>query len=374
MSETQVQNIQSGLGGPGRARVGHGPLLKANSLQSNDGKKWTAFQPETHTQEDTSSGRALIGEFLTAGKAEGRSARALRDLRHRVRRLFDYLEETGLDLFALRAKDAHGYIAWLSSQPSRRDGGPLSARAIIAYHVAASSFYEYLKRRGYVIGNPLREVKQLRGEKRIPRGLLKETEMEMLLEEISHFDEQGHLKSAIKRYRLHVVAELMYATGLRVSEVASLRLEDIDFSRSLIRVQEAKGGHQRIAFLGEVAREVLRLYVDRLRVLVSNEWNLRNSELLFGVRWEAFGAVLNRELAKACVSLSLPPLRSHGFRHALGYHLLRAGCSIRHIQSILGHRLLRNTEIYTKVEKEDLRNVVDACHPRRWKHDGDERT
>jgi integrase/recombinase XerC len=59
-------------------------------------------------------------------------------------------------------------------------------------------------------------------------------------------------------------------------------------------------------------------------------------------------------------------MRSHGFRHALGYHLLRAGCNIRHIQSILGHRQLRNTEIYTKVENEDLKHVVDACHPRKW--------
>jgi len=374
MSEVQVQNIQSGPGGPGRARVGHGPLSTPNSLRHKDDEKWTASQPETHPKEDTSPGRALIGEFLTAGKAEGRTVQGLISLRHTVPRLFDYIEESGLDLFGLRAKDAHGYIAWLSSRPSQRDGAQLSTRSIIAYHIGASSFYEYLKRRGYVIANPFKEVKQLRGEKRIPKGLLKETEMEMLLEDLSHFDEQAHLKTAITLYKVHVVAELMYATGLRVSEVASLRLEDIDFSRGMIRVQEAKGGHQRIAFLGEFAREVLRLYVDRLRVLVSNEWNLRNSELLFGVRWEAFGHILNRKLATACASLSLPPLRSHGFRHALGYHLLRAGCSIRHIQSILGHRLLRNTEIYTKVEKEDLRNVVDSCHPRKWKHDGDERT
>jgi site-specific recombinase XerD len=161
------------------------------------------------------------------------------------------------------------------------------------------------------MANPFKEVKQLRGEKRIPRGLLKETEMEMLLEGISHFDEQDHLKAAITLYKVHVVAELMYATGLRVSEVASLRLEDIDFSRSMTRVQEAKGGHQRIAFLGEFAREVLRLYVERLRVLVSSEWNLRNSELLFGVRWESFGHILNRTLARACLSLELTRFRGH---------------------------------------------------------------
>jgi integrase/recombinase XerC len=378
MSEASLQNIQSGPGGPGRAKVGQGPLLNANSLPDKDSKKWTASQPETYPKEDTyvagSSGRALIDEFLAAAKSQGRTVQGLIGLRQRVPRLFDYLEETGLELFALKARDAQGYIRWLSSKHSMRDGAPLSARSVIAYHVAASSFYEYLRRRGYVIGNPLKEARHVRGEKRIPRGLLKEPEMELLLEELSRFDEQCHLKAAIKGYKVHVVAELMYATGLRVSEVASLRVEDIDFSRSMIRVQEAKGGHQRIAFLGEFAREVLRLYVERLKPLVSSKWNLRNSQLLFGTAWSTFGKILNRELARTCTSLSLPPMRSHGFRHALGYHLLRAGCNIRHIQSILGHRLLRNTEIYTKVEKEDLRGVVDACHPRKWKRDSDERT
>jgi hypothetical protein len=148
MSEAQLQNIQSGPSGPRRAKVGHGPLSAPNSLRHKGGEKWTASQPETHPKEDTSPGRALIGEFLAAGKAEGRTAQGLIGLRHTVPRLFDYLEEADLDLFALRAKDAHGYIAWLSSRLSQRDGAPLSTRTVIAYHVAASGFYEYLKRRG----------------------------------------------------------------------------------------------------------------------------------------------------------------------------------------------------------------------------------
>jgi len=132
-------------------------------------------------------------------------------------------------------------------------------------------------------------------------------------------------------------------------------------------VREGKGGYQRVAFLNEFASEVLRLYVERVRTLALSQWNLRNTDRLFAMGWEQFGKMMNGELARACASLGFPPMRSHGFRHAVGYHLLRAGCNIRHIQSILGHRRLRNTEVYTKVEKEDLKNVVDACHPRKWK-------
>jgi integrase/recombinase XerC len=313
------------------------------------------------------SEKRLLSEFLSSCKAEGRSMQALKGLRSRVPKLFGYLEQNALDPCSLKARDAQGYIGWLSSGGYSRAEAPYSTRTVASYYGAAASFYDYLNRRGIVGSNPFKEIKGVGAQKKIPRGLLKETEMEALLEELSRFDEQPHLKAAIALYKAHVASELMYATGMRVSEVATLRLGDIDFSRSTITVHEAKGGYTRIAYLNGFAREVLRLYVDEVRPLVTSRWNHRNAGLLFGTGWERFGHMLNTELSKTCVRLGLPPMRSHGFRHAVGYHLLRAGCNIRHIQSILGHRNLRHTEIYTKVEKEDLKNVVDACHPRKWK-------
>jgi site-specific recombinase XerD len=365
MSECSLQNLQSGPGGPGRARVGHGPLSRPNYLQDKDGEKWTALQPEIYPKEDTYPD--LLRDFLSSGRAEGRTVQALIGLKHRVPKLLAYLDEAQLDLFSLKARDAQTYIGWLSAQRTRRTDSLYSARTVACYFEAASTFHEYLKRRGLVFSNPFKEVRRVRCPKRIPRGLLKESEMEALLDELSRFDEQGHLKAAITRYKLHVVAELMYSTGMRVSEAASLKVSDIDFSRSLVTVKEAKGGFQRVSILGEFAREVLRLYVEKMRPLVFSEWNARNEGLLFGTGWGWFGKVVNAELSRACAALGLPPMRSHGFRHAVGYHLLRAGCNIRHIQSILGHRKLRNTEVYTKVEKEDLKNVVDSFHPRKWK-------
>jgi site-specific recombinase XerD len=313
------------------------------------------------------SEKSMLSAFFSSLKAEGRSAQALIGLRNRVPKLIAYLQEASLDLLALKARDAQGYMGWLSVQRSRRTDAVYTGRTVASYFGAAASFYEYLKRRGVAMANPFKEVRRVRAEKRIPRGLLKETEMEALLEELCRFDVPAHLKAAITRYKVHVVAELMYATGMRVSEVAALRLEDIDFSRSLVTVCEAKGGYQRVAFLAEFPREVLRLYVEQMRSSIFSEWNRRNEGLLFGTGWGWFGKAVNAELSKACVTCGLPPMRSHGFRHAMGYHLLRAGCNIRHIQSILGHKKLRNTEIYTKVDKEDLKNVVDACHPRKWK-------
>jgi integrase/recombinase XerD len=77
--------------------------------------------------------------------------------------------------------------------------------------------------------------------------------------------------------------------------------------------------------------------------------------------------IVNAELAKAVKKLSMKRITSHVFRHAFGFHMLRAGCDIRHIQAFLGHESLSSTEVYTKVEKEDLKRVIDTYHPRRWR-------
>lgn len=331
------------------------------------------FREEIEAQEDIRGPEAamdereksLVAEFLDSCRTEGRSQQALIGLRNRVPKLFCYLEESSLEWTSLRPKEAQAYVGWLSAQLSPA-GTPYSSRTVAAYLGASSTFYGYLRRRGLMSYNPFKQVKRIRQEKKLPRGLLKETQMKSLLDLLSRFDERGDLKACMARYRLHVVAELMYATGLRVSEVAHLAVCDIDFTRSMVTVRCGKGGYQRVAFLDEFAREVLRLYVDSVRRHSFSLWNRRNKGLLFGVEWGWFSKAVNRELSEAAAECGLPSMGSHGFRHAVGYHLLRAGCNIRHIQSILGHRRLRNTEIYTKVEREDLKNVVDACHPRKW--------
>lgn len=194
--------------------------------------------------------------------------------------------------------------------------------------------------------------------------------MEKLLDLLARFDGEHDLKKAKSAYRVHVVAELMYSTGMRVSEVAGLRLADLDFGKGIVYVNCGKGGENRIAWLNDYAGAVLRLYVTKMRKVMANEWNERNEELLFGVRWGSFARMVNKRLGQAAKKLEMSGFTSHGFRHAVGYHLLRAGCNIRYIQEILGHKLLRNTEIYTKVDSSDLRSVLDNCHPRKWARTG----
>jgi site-specific recombinase XerD len=190
--------------------------------------------------------------------------------------------------------------------------------------------------------------------------------MEDLLSVLARFDLPTRLVSRLTRYRVHLIAEVMYASGIRASEAAGLRPEDIDFPRGLLVIREGKGGASRVAYLSFYSLQVLRLYLDRLRPLIhARRW--ARGDRLFGCDWRSFGKLVNRSLQAITAERSLSRFTSHAFRHALGYHLHRAGCPIRHIQQILGHKRLRNTEVYTQVDREELREVLEAFHPRRGK-------
>jgi site-specific recombinase XerD len=305
----------------------------------------------------------LLAEFLETEKAKGARKQNLIGLKKRVPCLLHYLSERDISLGALKMRGALAYQGSLI-ETRTREGLKYATSTVLAGVSAASTFYDFLKGKGLVPANPFREIRKVRQVRRLPGNILKEKEMDRFLERLAHFEEGKTLKHRVFRYRVHVIAELMYASGLRISEVADLAVNDIDLRRSLIEVREGKGGRARTAFLTEYAREVLRVYLEKMRPLVFSEWNERNGELLFGTGWGWLGHVVNGTLKAVALEAETPAPTSHGFRHALGCHLLRSGCGIRHIQQILGHRRLATTEIYTRVEKEDLKAVMDRHHPR----------
>jgi site-specific recombinase XerD len=160
-----------------------------------------------------------------------------------------------------------------------------------------------------------------------------------------------------------VIAELQYSTGMRIEEVAHLKGEDVDLEAGEIEVRRGKGGRGRRVFLNEYARGVLGLYLKQMRpVLVGAAGGGR----VFGAGARALMSLMGRELERVSRKLGLGRLRSHDFRHAFALHLLRSGADVRSIQDLLGHRLLRSTEVYTRVDREDLKSVLDSYHPRSW--------
>jgi site-specific recombinase XerD len=160
-----------------------------------------------------------------------------------------------------------------------------------------------------------------------------------------------------------VGGEFLYAAGLRISEAASLIPENIDFLSRTVYAAEGKGRTARAAFLTGYAADVTDRYIRRGRRAVPGRGTY--GDTLFGVHPERLTALVNEGLLKACRHLELPVITSHGFRHSLGTHLLHAGCDMRYIQIILGHECLRTTQVYTRVDKDALRESLDARHPRR---------
>jgi integrase/recombinase XerD len=163
-----------------------------------------------------------------------------------------------------------------------------------------------------------------------------------------------------------VAAEFLYASGLRVAEAAGLIPENIDTGARRIYVRQGKGEKGRVAFLTGFAASVMETYLRRGRPAVLGNYNRSYGHTVFGAHPQRLMAVVNRDLRERCRELDLPEITSHGFRHSLGTHLLRAGCDLRYIQIILGHDALQTTQIYTRVNKDDLKNSLDRFHPRKW--------
>ena len=308
----------------------------------------------------------LFEEYLADEKLIGHTEKGLHLLKAKVPKLFDYLDEMDFKFGEVGIKEAQGYQGWLL-ETGRRDGGKYRNSTIATYLKAAASFYEFLTRKGVVYGNPFKEIRRVKEEKTLPRNIPKEKELDGLLYDLTRWDTEEGLKRQVTRYKVHVIAELQYATGLRISEAAGLKVSDIDFAKGIVLVREGKGGFSRIAWMNDYAKEVLRLYIDQMRVLTFSEWHERNGHLLFGTPWFSLEKLVNKTLKRSAERLGMGRFTSHWFRHSLGYHLLRNGCSIRHIQQILGHKHLKNTEVYTKVDREDLKDVLDTCHPRKYR-------
>lgn len=300
--------------------------------------------------------KGLLSRFLEYRTTMG--YRDINGMRKNVKHLLEYLLQQGIRMEELKVSGAQAYQGWLIEAGYGKG-------TVENFIKGALAFYDYLKKKGKALVNPFKEIRRQRQDKRLPKCVLKEKEMNKLLNGLCEFDRDRNMKRRKTKYRLHVIAEVLYSTGLRINELANLNEDDIDFVRGVIEITDSKGGHRRLVFLNDFAGKVLYMYVKKQRryVLSGNH----DHKKLFGARTTRLLTILNEELKRTARRLKLPMITSHGFRHAVGYHFLRAGCEIRFIQEILGHKDIGNTEIYTKVDKSLLSEILKENHPRKWR-------
>ncbi len=281
---------------------------------------------------------------------------------------FNYLViEKGLSSNSIKAYkiDIKKFVLWLSrsKKPSFKNICESDLNEYIAYmfknKLSSSSvnrnissikaFYLFLIKRKIIMISPAAEIITPKQERYLPTSM-SELEVEKLL---------NSPKSSIRiEIRDKAMIEMLYATGMRISELVNLKLNNVDTNRCVVKVL-GKGSKERLIPFGENALEALNLYLNirprsnSKEVFLSNR-KRRLSRVTF---WQRIKTYLKRENLK----LSISP---HTLRHAFATHLLNRGADLRSVQLLLGHSDLSTTQIYTHIAKQRLSDVLKKHHPR----------
>jgi len=219
---------------------------------------------------------------------------------------------------------------------------------------ALRSFLKFLSKRGYFSGMSLLKIPSFKAKKSLPYVPLEE-ELNHL---INQLPEEG-----FSSLRTKVIFELLYGCGLRVSELANLKIEDISFEAETIRIK-GKGGKERLVPLHEKLKSLLKEYLI-LRKEVLERLGKDSPYLLINLKGKGLSTRFIFEIIKKeGKKFKLFKLHPHALRHAFATHLLNAGMDLRSLQELLGHSSLATTERYTQVQYEYLFQVYFEAHPR----------
>lgn len=250
------------------------------------------------------------------------------------------------DLTKVTFEDVKDYLEHLNL---KKEKAPSIRRKISSL----KSFYKFLYKNGYIDKKdyPLTKIAYPKMEKKLPKFIYYNDLLEIINE--STKDKDG--------VRDRLIIEMLYATGVRVSELINIKINDIDFNNRRIIVL-GKGNKERIVYYGEYAEEVLKEYIKT--------HDRKNHNYLFvnskggkltdrGVRY-----IIDNIMSRLSVKVHVTP---HVLRHTFATDMLNNGCDIKVVQELLGHSSLKATEIYTHVTNEHLKKVYYECFPRRDK-------
>lgn len=201
--------------------------------------------------------------------------------------------------------------------------------------------------------NPAKSVAAMKVERKYPE-ILTNREVELFLEQPKCVDEKG--------FRDHAMLELLYATGIRVSELIGLNVEDVNLSAGFIRCTSR--GKERIVPLYHTAVKALEDYVRNIRPrIIADEEEHALFVNMNGERMsrQGFWKIIKYYQEKAEIDKDITP---HTLRHSFAVHLLENGADLRSIQEMLGHADISSTQIYTHVVKKQLKDVYNKAHPR----------
>ena len=262
---------------------------------------------------------------------------------------YNYLNEEGINYLDVDYNFIKGYLVKLYEKDLKRNS--------IARNLSSlRSYYKYLFDNDLIKTNPFKYVSMPKKEKRLPK-FLESNELEIL------FNTPNINTPLGQRNRL--ILEVLYASGIRVSELVNIKIEDIDFYRKEIRIL-GKGNKERIVEFNDICLDMIELFLNDGRKEILNKHKMNSDYLIINekgkkITTRGIELLLNKMVKEACINKHVTP---HMIRHSFATHLLNEGCDLLSVQELLGHESLETTQIYTHVTNERLKNVYMKCHPR----------
>lgn len=293
----------------------------------------------------------MIAEFLNYLKHERNYSELTQQAyKDDIIHFMEFLAETGdSDLIKVELSDARIYLSRLTDEKYSRSSISRKISSLRA-------FYQYLQNHMFIEENPFSYLRLKNTGLRLPNFFYDE-EMELLFEAASGTEPLD--------YRNRALLEILFGTGIRVSECQAIRLQDIDFELGVLLVT-GKGNRERYVPFGEYATIAVEEYIEHSRTLLMNKYQKSHDYLFVSQHGDPISVsgiqyVLNRLIKNTSLTSNMHP---HKLRHSFATHLLNNGADMRTVQELLGHKSLSSTQIYTHVTKEHLLKDYNRFHPR----------
>ncbi len=297
----------------------------------------------------------LIERFLEMMAAErGASANTLAAYRRDLEAYAEEAAARGLEIKAAGPDDIRGHLASLEAQGMARSSAARKLSAIRQFH-------RFLHGDGLSGDNPATAIDSPRAARPLPK-MISQAEVQQLLDAARARVNTAGGKVPLKAWRLLCLIELLYATGLRVSELVGLPVQAALAERDFILVK-GKGGRERLVPVSDAARDALGSYLACLRKGggAGSKWLFPSFGAEGHLTRQHFALEL-KALAREA-GLKASKISPHVLRHGFASHLLEGGADLRAVQQMLGHADISTTQIYTHVQAERLKQVVETHHP-----------
>jgi len=291
------------------------------------------------TNKEDSNLRSFLNYLLVD---KGLSKNTVKAYEADISSFFRWLINKDLEYKNLQEEHINQYIAFLFQKKMKSSSVNRKISSI-------KSFYIFLVKRNFIKNSPLNDVVTPKQEKYLPESM-SEDEVDKLLN-------SPNVANKIEN-RDKAMIEMLYATGMRISELVNLKMTDVDMKRCVVKVF-GKGSKERLVPFGETALDSLKAYLSERVQSSSKEIFLSNrgKKMTRVAFWQRVKIYLVRENLKNSIS-------PHTLRHAFATHLLNRGADLRSVQLLLGHSDLSTTQIYTHIAKQRLSDVLKKHHPR----------